>query len=58
MKELFGIDTIVVFGLLLIAGLQDIALIVQIVAGVFAAIFALLKSIDIVRGWYRKESKD
>jgi len=56
MKNLIDLDTIFIFALLILSSLEKIDIIVRIVLGIVGIIFAILKSIDIIRNWIKKTS--
>ena len=50
-------DTLFIFGLLLLSGLEALNVYVSIAFGIAGTIFAIVKTIDIIRNW-KKEKKN
>ncbi|MFH1319666.1 MAG: hypothetical protein ABII90_03320 [Bacteroidota bacterium] len=55
MKSIIDLDTIFIFTMLFLSGLESINTVVGIVFGITGTIFAIVKTIDIIRQWKMKK---
>lgn len=51
MKNIIDIDTLFIFTMLFLTGLENLDIMVRIVLGIVGTIFAIVKTIDIIRNW-------
>ena len=57
MKNLIDLDTIFIFTLIALSSLENIDIIPRIALSIGGTIFAILKSIDIVRNWMNEKKQ-
>jgi len=57
MKNLIDLDTIFIFTLIVLSSLDNIDIIARIPLCIAGTIFAILKSIDIIRNWMNKKKQ-